>query len=127
MWPRRSEILAPLTHLTSKDVPFQWTDVEQQAFDKMKAIVCCKVLLSYPDFNKPFHIHTDASHYQLHQSPGYFDHVLEKIVIIFKTYFENDQNILTSSSSMGFLPIKLMIIIILSFSIFSFIYFSMFV
>jgi putative transposase len=39
MWPRRSEILAPLTHLTSKDVPFQWTDVEQQAFDKIKAIV----------------------------------------------------------------------------------------
>jgi hypothetical protein len=51
MWPRRSEILAPLTHLTSKDVPFQWTDVEQQAFDKMKAFVCLKVLLSYPDFN----------------------------------------------------------------------------
>jgi hypothetical protein len=54
MWPRRSETLAPLTHLTSKDVPFQWTDVEQQAFEKMKAIVCCKVLLLYPDFNKPF-------------------------------------------------------------------------
>jgi hypothetical protein len=65
MWPRRSEILAPLTRLTSKDVPFQWTDVKQQAFDKMKAIVCCEVLLLYPDFNKPFHIHTDASHYQL--------------------------------------------------------------
>jgi hypothetical protein len=60
MWPRRSEIIAPLTRLTSKDVPFQWTDVEQQAFDKMKAIVCCEVLLLYP-----FHIHTDASHYQL--------------------------------------------------------------
>jgi hypothetical protein len=62
-----------------------------------------------------------------HQSPGYFDHVLELIVIIFKNYFENNQNILTSSSSMGFLPIKLMIIIISSFLIFSFIYFSTFV
>jgi hypothetical protein len=50
MWPRRSEILAPLTRLTSKDVPFQWTDVKQQAFDKIKAIVCRKVLLLYPDF-----------------------------------------------------------------------------
>jgi hypothetical protein len=72
MWPRRSEILIPLTRLTSKDVPFQWTNVEQQAFDKIKAIVCHEVLLLYPDFNKPFHIHTDASHYQLarcsHQS-----------------------------------------------------------
>jgi hypothetical protein len=118
MWPRRSEILAPLTRLKSKDVPFQWTDVKQQAFDKMKAIVCHEVLLSYPeDFNKPFHIH---------QSPGYFDHVSEVIVIIFKTYFENDQNLLTSSSSMGFLPTKLMIIIISTFSIF-FIFFSTFV
>jgi hypothetical protein len=65
MWPRRSEILAPLTHLTSKDVQFQWTDIEQQAFDKMKAIVSHEVLLSYPDFYKPFDIYTDASHYQL--------------------------------------------------------------
>jgi hypothetical protein len=32
---------------------------------KIKAIACCKVLLSYPDFSKLFHIHTDASHYQL--------------------------------------------------------------
>ncbi len=36
MWPRRSETLAPLTRLTSKDVSFQWTDVKQQAFDKTK-------------------------------------------------------------------------------------------
>jgi hypothetical protein len=65
MWPRRSEILAPLTHLTSNDVPFQWTDVEQQPFDKMKGIVYHKVLLLYQGLHKPFHIHTDASHYQL--------------------------------------------------------------
>jgi hypothetical protein len=65
--------------------------------------------------------------FMAHQSPGYFDHVLEVIVIIFKTYFENNQNILTSSLSMGFLPIKLLIIIISSFSNFSFIYFSTFV
>jgi hypothetical protein len=43
-------------------------------------------------------------------------------VIIFKTYFENDQNILTSSWSMGFLPIKLMIIIISTFSIFFYLF-----
>jgi putative transposase len=65
MWPRRYPNPSSLTHLTSKDVPFQWTDIEQQAFNKMKATVCHKVLLSYPDFNKSLHIHTDASHYQL--------------------------------------------------------------
>jgi hypothetical protein len=59
MWPRRSETLSPLTHLTSKDVPFQWTDVEQ------KKSVAKYFFHSYPDFSKLFHIHTDASHYQL--------------------------------------------------------------
>jgi hypothetical protein len=39
--------------------------LNNKTFDKMKATVSCEVLLSYPDFNKPFRIHTDASHYQL--------------------------------------------------------------
>jgi hypothetical protein len=37
----------------------------QMSNNKPLIKVCRKVLLSYPDFNKPFHIHTDASHYQL--------------------------------------------------------------
>ena len=65
MWIQRSEVLAPLTHLTSSNIEFEWTDVEQMAFDKIKPIVRPETLLSYPDFNKPFEIHTDASHTQL--------------------------------------------------------------
>ena len=59
------QVLAPLTRLSSNKVKFQWTDVEQTAFDKIKSIVGREVLLSYPDFSKPFHIHTDASKSQL--------------------------------------------------------------
>ena len=61
MWVRRSETLAPLTALTSKEVKWVWTDVHQKAFDKMKKIVAREVLLSYPNFNELFEIHTDAS------------------------------------------------------------------
>jgi hypothetical protein len=62
---RRSDVLTPLSSLTSKTVQWQWTDAEQKAFDTMKRIIARKTLLAYPDFNLPFIIHTDASHMQL--------------------------------------------------------------
>jgi transposase InsO family protein len=65
MWRKRSELLAPLTRLTSKDVPFKWTDVEQKAFDDIKRVLSTETLLAYPQFDKPFVIHTDASDTQL--------------------------------------------------------------
>ena len=52
-------------HLTSANVKFEWTNVKQKAFDKIKQIVGCETLLSYPDFSLPFEIHTNASHTQL--------------------------------------------------------------
>ena len=40
MWVRRSDILSPLTALTSKKVKWHWTDVHQKAFDTAKKLVC---------------------------------------------------------------------------------------
>jgi RNase H-like domain found in reverse transcriptase len=65
MWICRSEVLAPLSKLTSKMAKWQWTAVEQKAFETMKCIILRETLLAYPDFQKPFIIHTDASHTQL--------------------------------------------------------------
>ena len=64
MWPRRSHILQPITSLTGKG-PFVWTDACQKAFQEMKSVMAADALLVYPDHNKPFHIETDASDYQL--------------------------------------------------------------
>ena len=61
MLSRRSDLIQPLTALTSAKVQFKYTDVEQQAFDKIKQIVACNTLLIYPDFNERFDIHMDAS------------------------------------------------------------------
>ena len=61
MWKSRSEVIAPLTKLKSKNVPYIWTNEQQIAFEKIKTIISKEVLLSYPDFSKRFDIYTDAS------------------------------------------------------------------
>ena len=48
-----------------KGVKFKWGKEQQIAFDNIKKIIAKEVLLLYTDFNKPFHIYTDASKYQL--------------------------------------------------------------
>ena len=65
MWIHQLEVLTPLMCLTSANVKFEWTNVNQMAFDKIKQIVRRETLLSYPDFNFPLEIHTNASHTQL--------------------------------------------------------------
>jgi hypothetical protein len=61
IWVGRSELLAPLTSMTSKNFKFNWTDEHQKAFENMKKIICREVILTFSDFSKPFHIYTDAS------------------------------------------------------------------
>jgi len=65
MWPRRSHVLAPLTRLTSKEVKWKWGPEHQVAFENMKRIMARETILAFPNFNKPFEIHTDASKTQL--------------------------------------------------------------
>ena len=67
MWRRRSDLLAPLTALTSKNARWKWTDIHQKVFNDVKKVVCREVMFSYPNSNKPFQIYTDASDYQLAQ------------------------------------------------------------
>ena len=60
MWQKRSEILSPLTALTSKNVKYNWKEEHQNCFDSIKSVIGREVLLAYPDFNAPFEIHYDA-------------------------------------------------------------------
>jgi hypothetical protein len=65
MWKRRSHILAPLTALCGKTVTWKWTKECTEAFESIKRSMARETLLNFPDFNKEFHIYTDASDYQL--------------------------------------------------------------
>jgi RNase H-like domain found in reverse transcriptase len=67
MWRmlKRSHLILLLVGLTSKSVPFTWTEQCQKSFDDIKKIVAQEVLLNYPNFGIPFDIYTDASKKQL--------------------------------------------------------------
>ena len=65
MWVRRSHVLAPLAGLTSKTAKWKWGPEQSKAFREAKKIISKEALLAFPDFNKKFVIHTDASHTQL--------------------------------------------------------------
>ena len=58
----------PSTELTK--VPrgskfFKWDKVQDKAFQEIKKLISKSTMLIFPDFNKVFEIHTDASDYQL--------------------------------------------------------------
>lgn len=55
-------IAAPLTALTRKYNRFYWTQDCQQAFDTLIHLLSSPPILAFPDFSRPFHLTTDASH-----------------------------------------------------------------
>ena len=65
MKQHRSKILNPLLSLTSKSAKWNWSIECQKAFDSVKKLVSRETLLSCPNFNKSFEIHTGASKLQL--------------------------------------------------------------
>ena len=65
MWKKCSELLTPLTALTSKNFKYDWKDEHQRCFEAIKRVIGREVFLGYPHFNAPFEIHTDASKLQL--------------------------------------------------------------
>jgi len=56
-----SLIAKPMTNLLRKGITFNWDTSCQEAFDKLKNILCSEPILQYPDFTKPFIVTTDAS------------------------------------------------------------------
>jgi hypothetical protein len=60
-----SKIPQPLHNLTRKDVPFQWGDEQQQAFDELERLICLKPVLVMPEHRAPYRIEADASNHAL--------------------------------------------------------------
>ncbi|KAK7604945.1 hypothetical protein V9T40_006131 [Parthenolecanium corni] len=56
-------ICEPLHRLTHKDTPFAWGELQERSFEMLKSRIAQHILLTHPDFNKPFYVQTDASLY----------------------------------------------------------------
>ena len=52
--PKFSDVARPLTNLTKKDIPFEWTHECQQTFQLLKDLLMDEPILKYPDPNKPY-------------------------------------------------------------------------
>lgn len=59
--PNFSERAEPLTRLTKKNQKFVWAEEQQNAVDELSEALTNKPILTFPDYDKPFHIFTDAS------------------------------------------------------------------
>ena len=60
--PEFSKIAKPLTTLFKKDTLYVWENKHQEAFEKLKNLLCETPILQFPDFSRPFILYTDASY-----------------------------------------------------------------
>ena len=60
-----SDLTKPLRALTQKNAVFNWTEVHDQAFLKIKQALTSDIVMSYFDKDKYTEVLTDASHYGL--------------------------------------------------------------
>src|SRR5712671_3757679 len=61
--PNYSRVAQPLLDLTKKATPWIWTEAQTKAFETLKTLMCLKPVLTQPQYDKPFVVHTDASAY----------------------------------------------------------------
>lgn len=59
--PNFSTIVAPINEMTKKDVPFNWGEAQENAFDEIKMELTTTPVLALLDFGKTFEIECDAS------------------------------------------------------------------
>ena len=63
--PNFAKVAQPLYHLIKKDVQYMWSSACQEAFTRLKELLTSPPVLAYPNFDRRFVLHTDASSHGL--------------------------------------------------------------
>ena len=63
--PRSASVLTPLQNLLKKDVPWNWSESQQHAFDSIKLLITSAPVLAFYDPQKELTLENDASEYGL--------------------------------------------------------------
>ena len=56
-----AQITAPMEKKLKKDIKFEWTPECQESLDILKEKMVTAPILVFPNWNKEFHVHVDAS------------------------------------------------------------------
>jgi hypothetical protein len=65
LYPKHAATLAPLTDLCGQKKKFVWAADQEQACQQIKELLAQDTMLTYPQFDKPFVVYTDASKKQI--------------------------------------------------------------
>jgi len=60
-----SNIARVLNELTKKRVPWEWTEEREEAFQKLKRLICEELVLLMPKLEQPFELEVDTSNYAI--------------------------------------------------------------
>ena len=60
-----TQIARPLNKLTKKDIEWNWTTRQEEAFNKLKECITNKPVLAHPELDKQFEVKVDASGFAL--------------------------------------------------------------
>ena len=56
-----AQVTAPMEKQLKKEIKFEWTPECQESLDILKEMMVTTPILVFPDWNKEFHVHVDAS------------------------------------------------------------------
>ena len=63
--PKFAEMAEPLFQLTRKDKVWEWTQTENQAFERLKETLVSNQIMAHPNSQKPYILYTDACDYAI--------------------------------------------------------------